>query len=52
MAKEKVVKVKARGPYKVKNKVFSYEFDAGKEYEIPEKHLNVLVEAGVVEELK
>lgn len=53
MAKEKkTIKVKALGPYKVKNKQFSYEFEAGKSYEIPEAHINVLLDTKTVEEIK
>jgi len=51
---EKLIKVKALGPYKVASvkKGINYDFKAGQTYEVPETHVTLLVDARVVEVLK
>ena len=55
MVKEKkLIKVKALGPYKVQNvkKGINYNFIAGQIQEVQEVHLNFLIDAKIVEEIK
>jgi len=51
MVKEKKVKVKASRPCKISTKTFSYEFK-GVPIEVNKSELNVLLDTGLIEEVK